>query len=364
MKRDNSPCSPTADPALFARVSSLVSTSESVGEVLQSILEEAVSVSGAERGFLAIIDHERGELDVRYTAGSGWTEEKRLGRLKVSEDTGRGITSHVAATGNAYRSPNVLEDAYYMMSFEDVRSEIAVPLVDRFHRTRGVLNIESTELDAFDESLECTLTGLCHIATIALTIFDHRGREAALVQIGAELNDFSDNPKILQKVIDVAAEALKFEDCSLFLLDELSGKLVLRASRGTLSSHVGQASYDFGEGLTGWTAQQQKSVRVVDPRSDPRWRGLFEEIPASEVGAFMAVPILSRRGRIGVLRVQRKKSPYKWFPNYFTDDDERNSHHHIRAARRGSRQCQAHRPGRQGGADGGLGRYVGKVRSH
>jgi len=24
-----------------------------------------------------------------------------------------------------------------------------------------------------------------------------------------------------------------------------------------------------------------------------------------------------------VLRVQRKKSPYKWFPNDFTDDDEK-----------------------------------------
>jgi len=94
---------------------------------------------------------------------------------------------------------------------------------------------------------------------------------------------------ILQKVIDVAAEALKFEDCSLFLLDELSDKLVLRASRGLLGKRIGEASYDFGEGLTGWTAEQQQPVRVVDPRTDPRWRGVVEEMPASEVGAFMAV---------------------------------------------------------------------------
>ena len=36
----------------------------------------------------------------------------------------------------------------------------------------------------------------------------------------------------------------------------------------------------------------------------------------------MAVPIRIHRGLIGVIRVQRKKSPYKWFPNDFTDDDE------------------------------------------
>lgn len=37
----------------------------------------------------------------------------------------------------------------------------------------------------------------------------------------------------------------------------------------------------------------------------------------------MAVPISIHRGVIGVIRVQRKKSPYKWFTNDFTEDDER-----------------------------------------
>ena len=132
-----------ADPTLFARVSRIVATSDSIDEVLQHLLEEAVQACDADRGFLAIADHDRGELDVRYTAGSGWTEEKRLGRLKVSEETGGGITSRVAATGTLYRSSNVLEDPYYIMSFEDVRSEIAVPMIDKDQRTRGVLNIES-----------------------------------------------------------------------------------------------------------------------------------------------------------------------------------------------------------------------------
>lgn len=311
-----------ADPTLVADISRLIVTSESAGDVLQTILDESVRVSGAIRGFLAIVDRDRGELDVRYTTGHGWSEEKRVERLRVSEETGGGITSHVAATGRPYCSDNVDSDPYYIRSFDDVKSELAVPLVDGNRRTCGVLNVESTETGAFTDEHESLMTSLADLAVIALALAAHRSREAALVQIGRDVNGVADTQAILQKVLDVAADVLKFEDCSLFMIDRASGKLVLRASRGPLKQKIGQASYEIGEGLTGWAAQQKQAIRLVDPSIDPRWRGRYEEIPTREVGAFMVVPIVGRGGMMGVLRVQRKKSPYKWLPNDFTEDDE------------------------------------------
>lgn len=301
----------------------MIVTNESIREVLKAIMGESLRACGAVRGFLAIVDHDRGELDVRYTAGEGWSEEKRLGRLKVSEETGRGITSHVAATAKLYNSPDVDRDPYYIRSFDDVKSELAVPLIDTNRRARGVLNLESTRRAWFTEEHERLASVLADLGVIAMVLADHRAREAALVQIGKELNGFTDARAILQKVLDVAAEALKFEDCSLFMIDRATGKLVLRASRGALKKQIGHASYEIGEGLTGWTAQRKQTIRVTAPNADPRWRGLYEELPSADVGAFMSVPIIGRSGAIGVLRVQRKKSPYKWFPNDFTEDDER-----------------------------------------
>lgn len=322
MSNEHSLCGPKAEPTLFARVSKLVATEDSVERILQNILEEAAHVCGADRGFLAIVDHDRGELDVRYTYGPGWSEEKRRSRLKVSEETGRGITSHCAATRSPYRSDDVLNDPYYLMSFEDVRSELAVPMVDSYGRTRGVINLESLGYNHFQPIDECIASSLADLATIAITIADHRARETALVQIGQELNRFSDTDALLQKVIGVAADVLKCEDCSLFMIDVVTDRLVLRASRGPLAKQIGRASYELGEGLTGWTAKHEQTVRVIDPPSDSRWRGLYQELPVSEIGAYMAVPIRIHRGVIGVIRVQRKKSHYKWFPNDFTDDDE------------------------------------------
>ncbi len=174
-----------ADPAVLTRLSALITAGDSVDAVLQEVLNEAIRVTGATRGFLAIVDRDRGDLDPRYVAGEGWTEEKRISRMKVSEETGKGITSHVAATGRPYRSPNVLEDPYYIMSFEDVRSELAAPLVDGYRRTRGVINVESTEFDAFGEAHERALTALAHLGTLAITVFEYRAREEALSQTKA-----------------------------------------------------------------------------------------------------------------------------------------------------------------------------------
>lgn len=323
MPRKDDFCISGGQPSMLARVSRLLAKEQSVDEILQMLLEESVILCDGIRGFIAIVDHDRGDLDVRYTAGHGWSEEKRLGRLKVSEETGGGITSHVAATGRTYYSANVKEDPYYIMAFEDVMSEAAVPFVDSFGRTRGVINIEKTEEDAFSEEQVCSLVSIANIGTMAITINDHRSRETALVQIGQELTSLSDTNVILQKVIDVAAEVLKFEDCSLFLIDDTSNKLVLSASRGMLADQVGKARYEIGDGLTGWTAQNKQTVRVSNPSQDPRWRGRFEEMPSREVGAFMAVPIYGHKGVLGVLRVQRRKSPYKWFNNEFFEDDEK-----------------------------------------
>lgn len=315
-------CELKNDPQLFARVSRLVATSESLDRVLQTILDEAVWVSDSIRGFLAIIDFERGELDVRYVSGEGWDESKRITRLRVTEDTGKGITSHVAATALPYRCPDVNNDPFYLPYFSDVRSELAVPLIDTLQRVRGVINVESTKLDAFDHAHECTLSGLADLATIAMNVASHRSRNAALMQVARELHQLNDTEVILQKVIGMVATALRFEDCSLFLVDDATGKLVLRASGGRLRKKIRHASYEPGEGLTGWVAQHDRPIRVVDPTIDPRWKGRHEELPSGEVGAFMAAPIHSHRGVIGVIRVQRRKSPYKWFPNAFNDLDE------------------------------------------
>jgi signal transduction histidine kinase len=150
-----------------------------------------------------------------------------------------------------------------------------------------------------------------------------RARERALIEVGNNLTTTLDIQTLMTKVIGVAAEMLRFEDCTVFLLDQMTDMLVLTASGGGLSDRLGEAPYRLGEGITGWVAAHGESVRLVEPRRDPRWRGLCVEFAENEIGALLAVPIVGRHRVLGVLRVVRRKSPTAWFSNEFSEGEER-----------------------------------------
>jgi signal transduction histidine kinase len=288
-----------------------------------------MAAAGGDRGFLAIADNDTGELSLVATAGEGWTDEFRAMRLKIgnvnrsdSDKPRTGITSHAAATGMPYIADNVDEDPHYIEFFDDVCSEIAVPIVDGNNNTLGVINIQSFERGHFTLEHLMILQPLANIAALRLQMDRYRSRETALVEIGKDLSAIADISELTKRVVDVAADMLRFEDCSLFFLDKEKSILVLQASRGGLANRVGTASYPLGSGLTGWVGKYGEAIRIENPKSDPRWQGRFEEFPSDEVGAFLAVPVYGRHGVLGVLRVLRRKSAAAWFRREFTEDDE------------------------------------------
>ncbi len=301
--------------------------------LLEEINQAAMEAVGADRAFVALAHDATGELALVATAGIGWNDQFRALRLKI-DDTGRaansktngegrsGITSHVASTGLPYITGNVDADPYYYAFFDDVYSEIAVPLLDGNGHTLGVINIESFQPNHFHDSHLSLIQSLANIASLRLLMDGYRAREAALVEIGKDLSAIADPDLLMRRVVDVAAAQLRFEDCSLFVLDRDRQQLILQAARGALVSRIGKAAYPLGEGLTGWVAQHGEPIRIGSPREDVRWKGRFEEFPATDVGAFLAVPIFGRSGILGVLRVLRRKSVAPWFRREFTEDDE------------------------------------------
>ena len=296
----------------------------------QTLLDEmnlaVMNALGADRAFIALAHDGTGDLVLVSTAGAGWTDEFRARRLKIDEDPQgqrrSGITSHVAATGQPYITGDVSADPYYFAFFDDVSSEIAVPLLDGNGHTRGVINIESFQHDYFTPDHLCLVQSLADLAVLRLLSDSYRAREAALVEIGKDLSAIADTDALMHRVVDVAAAQLRFEDCSVFVLDRDKQHLTLQAARGGLAQRIGTAIYPIGEGLTGWVALYGEPIRTVSPREDSRWQGRFEEFPSTEVGAFLAVPIFGRSGILGVLRVLRRKSAAPWFRREFTDDDE------------------------------------------
>lgn len=306
----------------MVEVTALATSTADLSRLLQDLLEQGVRAVNGNRGFIALVDFDSGQLLIQCVAGQGWNDEIKLRRLELHTGEGIGITTYVAATGKPYRTGDVDHDSYYLPYFPDVRSEIAVPILDAQGRTRGVINVESPSNDAFDEWHQECLRVIANVAGAGIALDEHRSREQAFVEIGTELAASRDIASLVAKVIKVAAEVLRFEDCSLFLLDSDRQTLTLQASRGRLNEKAGSATYKLGEGLTGWIAEHGVPIRTTDPQNDSRWRGLHQEYPAEETRAYLGVPIEGRQGVIGVLRVLRRRSRFPWFRNEFTEDDE------------------------------------------
>jgi hypothetical protein len=142
-------------------------------ELLKATLDEAMRAVGGTRAFLALVDMENGELALRFTVGDGWTDNIRRLRVHMAHghtmagstpgaDGGdevrdelpaaaararlegrQGITRHVVVNGRAYWTGNVDLDPHYIPFFDDVKSEVAVPILARGGGTIGVINIES-----------------------------------------------------------------------------------------------------------------------------------------------------------------------------------------------------------------------------
>jgi len=290
---------------------------------LQDVLDLAMDAAGGDRAFLALVEQRTGELVVVTTAGLGWTPETTRLRLSLAQESGRGITGHVALTAQPYRTGDVIHDAHYVMYFRDVRSEVAVPICGTSGQSIGVINIESAIADRFTPLHVERLVAVAHAAASALRVRGFRARETALIEIGNNLTTTLDIEALMGKVLGVAAEMLRFEDCTVFLLDEASGRLVLSASRGILADRLGETPYRVGEGITGWVAEAGQPVRLERPQLDPRWRGLCVEFPQDEIGALLAVPIVGRSRILGVMRVVRRRSATALFSNAFSEGEER-----------------------------------------
>ncbi len=299
-------------------------------EFLHSVLDEALTTVNAARGFIALVDTDRGELEVRFTAGPDWTEETRRFRLTIRDfdpddaTQRRGITRLVVATGAPYWTGDVAGDPHYLRFFDDTTSELAVAIQEtRSRRVLGVLNVESPRADAFTSRHCEALQRLAQRAAIAFTMVEHQAREEALIAVGQELGATASVSQVMQTIVAHARRILRAEDCSIFRTREDGESLTLTASHGWLTGQVGKKQYRMGEGLTGWIAEHAEAIRVTDPRSDPRWKGVLTEFPPDEISAFMGVPIFGRDGLLGVLRVvRRRKGLLAYIPQEFTDADE------------------------------------------
>jgi len=212
------------------RVGLLISSRVRLEETLDSILQLALEITNAQYGIFRLLDKNGEYLVTRAVSGIQF-EKPLTEKLPLS---GNSIMAHVARS----REPLLVSDLrqepwsniYYPLDSKlEMRSELAVPLINASGRLEGVLNLESPSLGGFSEDDNHMLQSL---ATYAITAIQEVRLLDAL-QEAAQLLISQPTQKVLDRLCVMANDLLNTSSSAIWLADE-SGDLQPAASDGEL----------------------------------------------------------------------------------------------------------------------------------
>ncbi len=307
----------------LSQLTASIAKANSTKHALDAVVEGVLHFCKADHAMLAVLNEDLGELEIIAGAGLGFSPQIIGETFSLGKHSGEGIVGMVAVTATSKSSPDVTTEPKYRALFPSTKSEVAVPVIDAEGRVRAVLNVESDQPAHFTENWVAFIQAASNLTSIVLQSERRASRERALQEVGRSLGTAANEAHLINRVILVAEQVLRLQACSIFLLEAESQRFVLRGTSGNLRNRVGEISYEPGEGFTGWVGKSGKSIRLHSPQEDSRWRGKFVEFPNEEIASFLAVPILTRDGCIGIIRVLRRKSDTAGIDNRFDDDDEK-----------------------------------------
>lgn len=112
---------------------------------------------------------------------------------------------------------------------------------------------------------------------------------------------------VLSEIVEIIHKETSADSVFIYVYDEPSARLTLKASKNPHPSLLGKISLNLGEGITGWVAQHKKPVEIANNASDdPRFR-FFHNIPEDKYEAFLSLPVTARNRLVGVINIQYKK---------------------------------------------------------
>lgn len=117
-----------------------------------------------------------------------------------------------------------------------------------------------------------------------------------------------DLDEVLHEIVNIAEEVTEADSVLVYLVNGKADELTLRASKNPHPDLLRKITLKMGEGITGWVASQKQPVALAaGANKDPRFK-YFRSLPEDRFEAFLSVPIISKRGVVGVINVQHKKA--------------------------------------------------------
>src|SRR5271154_4495777 len=228
---------------------------------------------------------------------------------------GQGITGTAAATAHPVRVSDTANDPRYINAIDNVRSELAVPLMLQ-GKVIGVLDVQSRHPGYFTPDQQRILTLLGSRLAVAIEnarLFEQTRLQAEtlllLNEVSRETSSILDVEELLRRAAEQIKRVIDYQILSLMLYDEEQ-----KVFRHRIDVKHGQRVQSklrvaASDGIVGAAALTREPVLVPDVTVDDRY---FMVNP--ETRSELAIPMIHKGKVIGVLDLE---SPQL---NYFTPD--------------------------------------------
>ncbi len=271
-------------------------------EVLQRLVGEAVRLTGATSGSLVLRNPNSNLLEIE--AAIGLPKSAAVLLLPI----GKGVTGWVVVHGESVRVGDVRSDPRYVMVRPEVRSELAVPIrLDG--ESRGALNVDSEQVDAFSHADEEFLTDLARHAAIVIrntwSLEQARRKTTlanAIARIARRMNTAFGLDEILELVSRDAAELVGAKLGSVLMIGDDPELLEVRASHGAGPDYTGRVGLSVNDSLVGVVLRRRRPQQWEDVRASRLYQST--EVARREgLVSLLSVPLIVAGRPQGVLNV-------------------------------------------------------------
>ncbi len=217
---------------------------------------------------------------------------------------GTGVCGTAAISGRPKRVPDVTGETDYVRIDPETRSEVCVPLKVN-NRVIGVINAESSQLDAFSEEDEQFLETLASQLALAIEnvrlLEAERGQRLAaetLRRATASITSSLELETVLEQILIHLEELVSYNSASIFLIEE--DHLYAVAGRHFVDPvKILHKRYPLeNDPLTLEIQQTGRPIIIQDARQDPRFQDWGE---LGYVRGWLGIPLVARDRVTGLL---------------------------------------------------------------
>src|SRR6202041_341898 len=142
---------------------------------------------------------------------------------------------------------------------------------------------------------------------MAPTMAENTGSQVTLLhRISSIVSSDQDLEAVLRELVSLAMNVTNSDACLVYLCDNATNEIVLRASQLPHDAEIGKVRLKMGEGITGWVAAHKSVVALPrNASADARFKP-FSSLPEDTYQAFLSVPLVDSGEIIGVINVHHR----------------------------------------------------------